>query len=421
MAQLMAKAVQGYQYGIVGLMAAWYDDWSWWGIAASKAFDPDYAEIFGDQLEFFQTAAIDLWNLVDDGDFTTIAQRIPDAIWTNANIQSDGEKFTAAILSARGELHIGTRNSWALIERGANGQGTPRQNADYKVFTTQALDAWAVPRFPGGCWQYDFSTQAFPASDGPDAEDPNPANNTLGVFQVTLMSGLYLSFCCSLIEAADRKAAKGLRGGAWDRLQPTGTYRQKADEVATFLADWLNLPGSDSLAVSFAEGVLVHERTPTYAPFDGGRSYLPVEGYFADAHWGGDQGLIMGALAQYAQLSGASVPATDTYPGELLQGVFYNMPATHWQQPGAIAPYLAPGNSPISQDANDYGSGSGVFWRYVMRSCRADPAFGSQARKDPHSVHVAKTSGSVDNAWGNSLFQPFNTVAAAIGAWYLLR
>jgi len=421
MASLMSRAVHGYQYGIVGLMAAWYDDWSWWGIAASKAFDPDYAEIFGEQLEFFQTAAINLWGLVDDGDFTTIANSIPDAVWANSALQSNRVKFTREILSERGEIHIGTRNSWAMIERGAKGDGTPRQNADYKTFTTQIVGDWAAPRFPGGCWQYDFSTLPFPVDDGPDASNPNPAYNSLGVFQVTLMSGLYLSFCCSLIAAANRKAAEGLSGGAWDRLQPVETYRQKADEVAGFLASWLNLTGSDSLATEFAHGKLVHERTPTYAPFDTG-GCPPVEGYFANAYWGGDQGLILGALAQYAQLPGANVPDANSYPPELLQGVFYNMSAFNWGQPDMVGPYLDPnGNSPISGDSNDYGSGSGVFWRYVMRTCRNDPAFGDQARQDPNIVRIATNSGTADNAWGNALFQPFNTVAAAIGAWYLLK
>lgn len=421
MSTLMAKAVHGYQYGIVGLMAAWYDDWSWWGIAAAKAFDPDYTEIFGDQLAFFQTAAVNLWGLVDKGDFKTLAESIPDAVWANSALQSNRVKFSKEILGARGDLHIGTRNSWALIERGADGKGTSRQNADYKAFTTQIVNEWAVPRFPGGCWQYDFSTQRFPVDDRPDAGDPNPANNTLGVFQVTLMSGLYLSFCCSLIGAADRKAAEGLSGGAWDQLLPVEAYRQKADEVAGFLANWLDLPPGQSLAAEFAHGKLVHERTPTYAALDAG-GFPPVEGYFPNAYWSGDQGLIMGALAQYAQLPGASVPDARSYPGALLEGVFYNIRASDWGQPCAVGPYLDPtGNSPISGDSNDYGSGSGIFWRYVMRSCRADPAFGNQARQDQNIVRTATQSGTVDNDWGNSLFQPFNTVAAAIGAWYLLK
>src|SRR5215467_7273277 len=39
--------------------AAWYDDFAWWGIACSKAFDPDYKDIFGaDKIQHFQTIAV---------------------------------------------------------------------------------------------------------------------------------------------------------------------------------------------------------------------------------------------------------------------------------------------------------------------------------------------------------------------------
>lgn len=425
---LMATAVNGYRYGIVGLAAAWYDDWAWWGIAAAKSFDPDYADIFGAQLSFFQTAAVNLWGLVDGGNFATIANSIPDAIWARSAVQEDQVKFSKAILSQRALLHAGTRNAWTLIEHGRNGQGTPRQNTDYATFTTQQELKWAVPRFPGGCWQYDLSTMAFPCNDGPDWGNPDPAYNTLGVFQVTLMSGLYLSFCCSLIAASERKAAEKLAGGAWDLLQPAKSYQQSADEVVGFLTDWLGVESSDSLAAVFDAGVLVHERTPTYALLDDG-TRIQLEGYFSDAFWGGDQGLIMGALKQYGELSGVvseenrgaiGVPIYQVYPGLLLTGVFHNMSTS--ELPGAVGPYLDPsGNSPLSGDSNDYGSGSGIFWRYVMRCCRTDPGFKAKAKSDPTVVAVAKTSGMHPNKWGNDLFQPFNSVAAGVGAWYLLK
>jgi hypothetical protein len=420
MAQLLAQAVTGYQYGIVGLSAAWYDDWSWWGIAASKAFDPDYEEIFGDQLGFFQSAAMDLWGLVDEGDFPAVADSIPANVWANSALQCGTTQFSSSMLSARSDLHTGTRNAWALIQRGAQGLGTYRQNADYAHFTTQTPDQWAAPRFSGGCWQYDLSTWAFYCNDGPDWTDPDPATQTLGVFQVTLMSGLYLSFCCGLIAAAERKAAENKSGGAWDRLQSADTYRQSAGEVVGFLTSWLELPQPDSLATAFPQGLLVHERTPTYAELDG--SYPPLQGYYPNAYWAGDQGLIMGALKQYEQLAGAASPANlDSYVASLLTGVFYNMPSSQWSPPNAVGPYLdLSGTSPISGDPNDYESGSGIFWRYVMRCCRLDPAFAAQARNSPTIVAMAINSGKQANEWGNSLFQPFNGVAAAIGAWYLL-
>jgi hypothetical protein len=417
METLLPQAVTGYQLGIVGLSAGWYDDWAWWGIAASKAFDADYEEIFGAQLGFFQSAAMDLWGVVDSGDFATIANSLGEA-WNNAPTFYGNLPFSAEILSARSNIHMGTRNAWALIERGENGQGTRRQNVDYARFTGTA--GWAVPRFQGGCWQYDFSSWAFDCNDGPCWAAPDPQSQTLGVFQVTLMSGLYLSFCCSLIAAAERKAAEGKSGAGWDRLEPAATYRQCADEVVAFLNNWINLAGTESLVASFPAGKLIHERTPTYAALEDG-SCPAVRGYVAGAYWAGDQGLIMGALKQYAALTpGASAGLADS----LLTGVFYNMTTKAPESPvNAVGPWLElSGPSPISGDPDDYGSGSGIFWRYVMRCCRLDPAFASSARNDPSIRAVAENSGTNACNWAsnNPLFTPFDGVAAGIGAWYLL-
>jgi hypothetical protein len=156
--------------------------------------------------------------------------------------------------------------------------------------------------------------------------------------------------------------------------------------------------------------------------------YPPVQAYFADAYWGGDQGLLMGALKQYGELlgahssgaSGIPKPIYLSYPMELLLGVFYNMDTANLAN--AVGPYLDPtGNSPLSTDDNDYGSGSGIFWRYVLRCCRLDPGFKSKASSDLNVVSRATTSGTNANDWGNELFKPFNSVAAAVGAWYLLK
>jgi len=437
LADLLPLAVHGYQYGIAAMSAAWYDDWCWWGIAASKAFDPDYEALFGtDYGDRFRSAALDLWGLVEDGDFERMAGSIPDEAWAKAAEMYFGQsfpqttvQFSKVLLSERSTFHKGTRKAWELIERGATPAGSDRQKADHSHFTTQSGAAWAVPRFRGGCWQYDLSTAPFPWQDGPDWANPNPHDQTLGVFQVTLMSGLYLSFVCSLMAAARRKTAENKSGGAWDRLETFDAYREKADDVVRFLADWLEAPVPDSLAQYWPVGVLVHERTPTYARLSDG-SYPPVQGYLENAFWGGDQGLIMGALKQYAGLAaadargGAVPPRVGTLPMELLKGVFYNMPATNLPPgenlPGAVGPYRDPSHGPISGDSNDYGSGSGIFWRYVMRCCRLDPAFAPEARTSPQVVSMAVKSGTNTNGWGNDLFSPFNTVAAAIGAWHLM-
>jgi hypothetical protein len=138
----------------------------------------------------------------------------------------------------------------------------------------------------------------------------------------------------------------------------------------------------------------------------------------------------MGALEQYGQLAGTASPETaggaappifTTWPTLLLEGAFHNIRSA--KLAGAVGPYT-PENPPIGPfagDPDDYGSGSGIFWRYVMRCCRIDPGFKSAAGGDPEIVASATISGSNPNAWGNDLFQPFNSVAAAIGAWHLLN
>ncbi|MBV9932296.1 MAG: hypothetical protein JO013_15325 [Alphaproteobacteria bacterium] len=438
--QLVGQAITGYRNGIIGVNANWYDDWCWWGIAAAKAFDPDYEDGFGTDADAFRAMALDLWGLVDQGDFGPVAQSVPDWAWKKSAFLYDDTKrvakFTRETLTRRAELHVGTRNAWSLITDGPHGIPTDRTLSDRSYFTSPVPTVWAEPRFPGGCWQYDLSTWPFPVGDGPDWKDPNPRSCTLGVFQVTLMQGLYLSLCCALLTAARRKAAEKLSGGAWDALLAEEAYRQSADEVVGFLAAWLGLPGADSLGCSQVdqkpiEGMLVHERPRTYARLRGTDLYPEIESYQADSFWAGDQGLIMGALMQYRLVvgdggrdagEGGAAPIWTTCPEALLKGVCHAMggtsPAGDYRP---VKPFM-PDAPPFSGDPGDYEAGSGVFWRYVMRCCRADPAFRTQAQADPVIVGVAGVSGTTpDDSGNNLLFQPFNNVAAAIGAWHLLR
>ena len=104
------------------MVASWYDDWAWWGIAASKAFDPDYEEIFGQRLGFFQSVAIDMWDLIDDGGFKAVADSIPDEVWAQSSAG-----FTRKVLTDRCERHKGTRNAWNLILQGRTRQPAPER------------------------------------------------------------------------------------------------------------------------------------------------------------------------------------------------------------------------------------------------------------------------------------------------------
>ena len=434
--RLIEHAITGYQNGIIGISANWYDDWCWWGIAAAKAFDPAYEKGFGDKADTFRTMALNLWDLVDKGDYAPVAYSIPGSVWQNsASIPNNG-RFTAQMLADRARLHAGTRNVWSLIVHGRDGVPSERNKEDYAYFTTPVPDVWAVPRFEGGCWQYDMSVENFPAGDG-TGSSPNPSNSALGTCQVTLMQGLYLSFCCALLAAARRKSREKLSGGAWDALLSEESYSQAAEAVVGFLTSWLDLEGLESLAARQYKkkpipGMLVHERPRTYAALPGTFDYPKIEGYDYNLFWAGDQGLIMGALMQYRELISGGAdqgdageqPVWATCPEALLKGVCHTM--AEQAEPGPynpVPPYIP--SAPFG-DIGDYLSGSGVFWRYVMRCSRADEAFRAQAKGDELIVGVTLASAVLPTPWPpspdyNLLFSRFNVVAANIGAWQLLR
>jgi hypothetical protein len=431
---LVEKAIHGYQNGIIGLTAQWYDDWCWWGIAAAKAFDPAYERIFSAYADTFRTMALNLWGLIDHAAYDAVANSIPASVWEKSADVMPGVKFTAQMLADRANLHSGTRNVWSLIANGRDGVPSPRNKIDYAYFTSPNPDKWAVPRFPGGCWQYDISTEAFPPGDGAGSS-PNPNLSALGTCQVTLMQGLYLSFCCALIAGARRKTQERLSGGAWDALLPEESYQRAAEEVVGFLTTWLDLEGLDSLACrqleqKRIEGLLVHERPRTYKVLPNG-DHPKIDGYQYDLFWAGDQGLIMGGLMQYRELVGGGSPEKgdsvqqpvwQIYPEALLKGVCQTMGGK--SGPGAynpVQPYIP--DAPFG-DKGDYLSGSGVFWRYVMRCSRTDSAFRSQAKLDEVIAGVTAASAALPSLWPpqtNFLFSYFNVVAANIGAWQLLR
>ena len=47
--------------------ACWYDDYAWWGLASSKASDPQYDTIFGASKTDFQNLANETWTFMNKG------------------------------------------------------------------------------------------------------------------------------------------------------------------------------------------------------------------------------------------------------------------------------------------------------------------------------------------------------------------
>src|SRR5215207_2307039 len=52
------------RWGKIQGSMCWYDDYGWWGVASSKAFNDEYADIFGLHRNEFQGIAIDCWNVM---------------------------------------------------------------------------------------------------------------------------------------------------------------------------------------------------------------------------------------------------------------------------------------------------------------------------------------------------------------------
>ncbi len=141
-------------YEVNKLGGEWYDDWAWWGIAATKAYDPAYADVFGGSAE----------------NFKAVAQFCYDTMVTG---KGRNEKGGA-------QQFYGAQNVWATCD--------------------QTRYSKVKPRFPGGSWQNDFPA----AADQPGPLDPK---NPLGFYQVSVMNGLFLVFASQLATQTRRAAA----------------------------------------------------------------------------------------------------------------------------------------------------------------------------------------------------------------------
>lgn len=147
-----AAVKMGYE-AYLNSAGCWYDDYGWWGIAATKAWDPMYDAV----LQAYQ-------------------QKFKDIAHSTFDFMTNGSQ---------------AGHSW----------GAPHawNRTDHKVF------ALAEPRFLGGLWQYDLFTdyvQGDCSGSNPstpvDFVDSGYAANFLGPFQLTVVNGLYLVLASKL-------------------------------------------------------------------------------------------------------------------------------------------------------------------------------------------------------------------------------
>jgi hypothetical protein len=277
-------------------------------------------------------------------------------------------------------------------------------------------EGWAVPRFPGGVWQYDMfqgerpgppecTPNHVPLDDHRKLSDPRSKYCPLGPFQNTVMNGLYL-------ELALRLAQNG---------QGAETLQAAKTELA-FLHNWFVVPGDESLLNGFPDGsALIRERVATYA--DLGGTYPTVEGFAADGAWCGDQGLIIGGLVDKLLVD----PTDPTDPEDqaraiaIARGVLLHMVGDCGVMPCSDG-------FDDHNDPDDYSCGSGVFWRYLLHGFGQNAALRTtilglvaEAPQD-NAVYVsAEKAGAHECASGNDLFTGFNTIATLLAAIEILE
>jgi hypothetical protein len=147
MAFVYAKCYQGIYNGKpYAETGCWYDDFGWWGIASSKAFDTSYGEVFGKYTAQYQAISLHCWNVMKNG-------------------KGDG-------------LFKGAPNVWS--------------NCDQQAF------AFAEPRFHEGVWQGEIFPNDRPTSCNNWGD---PAIDPLGPFQLSVVNTLYLLLAGRLAEA----------------------------------------------------------------------------------------------------------------------------------------------------------------------------------------------------------------------------
>lgn len=343
---------------------SWYDDYGWWGIAGAKAFDDAYADIFGPHRSEFQQLATDCWNVMHTGkpDKPPYKWKGGPRVWENRDEGQQPEYFTSP-------------------------------------------DTWAVPRFPGGVWQYDMFKDWRPNPPENSPSNPSDPNfSKLGPFQNTVMNGLY--FVLAL------------------RLQDKGAGAVEAAKTEmAFLKEWFSLEGDESLLWWLDDGTrLVRERVPTYAYCEEKNGYPWVRGYVPSGPkgvWGGDQGLILGGLLDYLSVAPSDKMA-QVLAVNIARGVLLNMVDDQ-----GVLPYSSDFDD--QDDPGDYSCGSGVFWRYLLHGFGRNPALRTEVltliANDPENNAIYKSAEhpQAHAPSDNSLFAQFNALATLTAAIEILK
>jgi hypothetical protein len=359
---------------------AWYDDFAWWAIASAKAYDPAFAPVFGDQAGSFTDIAQECWATLDQG-------------------MNDG------------------------VHKGASQVYENRDNESCFTNPPPVPAYWVTPRFDGGrgsglhgVWQKDiFANERVPPNwTGPAEFAPNPSipsdATTLGPYQNTVVNALYL------LAAVRFEQARVTNPGI------PSTTQQALDEYG-FLRTWMGYnqaqpvpPGETLLNQEFNDGTaVVRERVSTYAMHNG--SYPPVKNWDPRTSWGGDQGLMINALAGYYQIR------PDSVIPPLLRALLLGYARHEVGEDGKPEPYFPIKRNKLeSWDKEDYASGAGVFMRAVLQAAGISGGPVEAVVKGPEfQAFLQKAVAWARTAAPDDLFSSLNVLATLLAGIELLQ
>jgi hypothetical protein len=202
------------------------------------------------------------------------------------------------------------------------------------------------PAVSGGVWNHDYD-----ASETGGYNPLNPNGDPLGGYENAVTNGLRLVLTARLTRHDGHGAS---------------VYRDAMENVYQFLQSWFTMkrPGFEPLLYVFEKNkAVVRERISAY---DSG---LQLHGYRSRLAWAGDQGLVIGGLAERMQIVGKSDP---TYPAmlavvrQIMAGVLDYLAVD-----GLLLPWWpdpSPGTSPRRPggDPEDYRTGIAVYMRYLL-------------------------------------------------------
>lgn len=240
------------------------------------------------------------------------------------------------------------------------------------------------PYFNGGVWQYDIDKKS----------DPLIGSTKLGPYQLSVVNGLY--FVLSL------------------RMMDSGILVENAiSNMHKFISDWcLDLGiknGKSMLYRGGNPGGIVLERVPIYK---NGDQVNPASWAQANTCWAGDQGLMMGGMAEYLLTNPDDFEARSLV-GLISDGVPQNMISNK-----LIVPWYPIANNHLkSYDESDYSSGSGVFMRYLLYSYKKNATVKNRLDLEGSDLRnlVLKSADACANdtypSYGNSFFDQFNKLS----------